>query len=93
MIGRVFHGFWNVILIGAVIAFFAGAAVMGKAMGNGGNAIGQGIKGSFIFVSAVHTGFAEADAVDAQAKAADAEKRAAAAEKRARAAEKKAKGQ
>lgn len=93
MVGRVFHGFWTVILICAVVTFFAGAAVMGKVAGNGGNALGQGIKGGFIFVSALGQGFREADAVDAQVKAGEAEKRAKAAEERAKRAEAKAKGQ
>jgi hypothetical protein len=89
-IGKLFSGFWTVVLGLALIAWLAGVVVMTAVAGNGGNALGQGIKGGFTFVGAVGSGFTDAKAVEDQVKAADAEKRARAAEKRARAAEKRA---
>lgn len=84
MIRRLFDFWWACVLGLALIAWLAGGIVMREVADNGGSALGQGIKGGFTLVSAIGSGFAQADAVDAQVKAAEAEQRLKEAEERAK---------
>jgi hypothetical protein len=84
MIRWVFEKWWSAVLGLALIAWIAGVAVMLAVASNGGNALGQGLKGGFTVVGAIGDGYAQADAVDSQMKAAAASQKIRELEKRAK---------